>query len=222
MLQMNELKDLNVHDSESLRELPGLGSMKSLTELELRDCTELVLKVSECESLMELPGLRYLKSLTELGLFYCENLSKLSNGTLLGGIIPKWLTLGMQRMRKPEKRGWGEYCVQEDVICKGIVVRLSGVACENDEIAVNISTEDDNILRQIKLPYLRRCHVGIIQEELPSIIKFRSGDIIRCSTTYGTKIVGVYLDKNESGNDYIDIQSNQSLDMDDDSSLKRP
>eukprot|EP01018_Ginkgo_biloba_P009068 Gb_33284 [translate_table: standard] len=121
-------------------------------------------------------------------------------------------------MLKPAKgMRLGEYCVLEDAKCTGIVVCLASVA--GIEV-VNISTEDNKILTHIALPYFN-CYdedrVRIIEEELPSIIKFRSGDIIRCSTEYGTQIVGVYLvlDQNESGNDDVDIQSNQSLDMDD-------
>eukprot|EP01018_Ginkgo_biloba_P015596 Gb_16251 [translate_table: standard] len=129
------------------------------------------------------------------------------------------LQLRMQRMLKPTKGiRLGEYCVLEDAKCTGIVVCLVSVA--GIEV-VNISTEDNKILTHITLPYFNcyedEHHVRIIQEELPSIIKFRSGDIIRCSTSHGTQIVGVYLvlDQNESGNDEGDIQSNQSLHMDD-------
>eukprot|EP01018_Ginkgo_biloba_P036090 Gb_21493 [translate_table: standard] len=289
MSQMNELEVLRVSDCESLTELPGLGSLKSLTKLEL----------SDCESLTELPGLGSLKSLTKLKLYHCENLSELSALTLMESLtdldlegcknvksllgmeglknlkrltvelsvaqtnvrqwiqglsglqilclsanrIPERLKLRMQRMLKLEERGLGEYCVLEDAKCTGIVFCLGVYEYDYQRIVkMNISTEDDKILREFPLPaichirrvgfandwhYYRRIvekefirridivddedkhHVRIIQEELPSnMIKFRSGDIIRCSTD--AEIVGVYLevlDQNESGNDDFYIQS---------------
>ena len=125
-------------------------------------------------------------------------------------------------MVKPVHRGWGEYCVLQDAKCTGILFCLGGLDIgPQDKIVVDIATEDETILKEFTLPFLRRPYdlddgddnLGIAQEELPSIIKFRSGDVIRCFTR--AEILGVYLkvlDQNESGNDDVYIQP---LDMDD-------
>eukprot|EP01018_Ginkgo_biloba_P036247 Gb_26215 [translate_table: standard] len=157
-----------------------------------------------------------------------KGLSGLQVFCLSANRIPEWLKLRLHRMLKPEKRGWDEYWVVEDAKCTGIVVCLRSVA---ETVKVNISTEDNKISRQIELPSLIKYNddenhvgriqedddeydVGIIQEELPSTIKFRSGDIIRCHVDgYGAKIVGVYLvlDQNDSGNDDVYYSTQISL-----------
>ena len=241
--QMNELKVLKLSDCESLTELPGLGSLKSLTEL----------KASYCENLSKLSELALLESLTDLDLQGSQNVKSLAGMELLkylkrlivsgtsmsqtnvgqwiqglSGLqvlclsangIPEWLQVRVQRMLIPENRDLGEYCVMEDAKCTGIVIIIRGGYFTN-QLEVNISTEDEEISRDITLELSRDTgghdHLGVVQEELPSIIKFRSGDVIRCSTR--AEIVGVYLElgQNRGGNDDVDIQSNQSL------SLQRP
>eukprot|EP01018_Ginkgo_biloba_P036101 Gb_04750 [translate_table: standard] len=82
MSQMNELKVLRVISCKSLTELQGLRSLKSLIELELRDCWEFAelpplprgLVQARIGGLTELPGLGSLKSLTELKLTDCREL----------------------------------------------------------------------------------------------------------------------------------------------------
>eukprot|EP01018_Ginkgo_biloba_P036452 Gb_16271 [translate_table: standard] len=321
MSQMNDLKVLNVSYCESLTEFPGLGSLKSLTELMLTDCGELaelpplpaglvqariercsrlkripfnisqlnklkVLNVYHCESLTELPGLGSLKSLTVLDLHHCGNLSDLSGLALLESLtdlnlqrcknvsslagmealnflkrlivsglsvsqinvqqwiikglsglqvlcssanrIPEWLNRSMQQMLKPEKRGLGEYCVLHDTKCTGIVFYVGSVAHNyGGKLTMNISTKYDKISREFTLPFLSsfdedEYHVGILQEELPSIIKFRSGDFIRCSPSAGIVEVYLILDQNESGNNGILSELHEDVYYPTEISVKRP
>eukprot|EP01018_Ginkgo_biloba_P036456 Gb_16268 [translate_table: standard] len=68
MSQMNELKVLDVYFCESLTELPGLGSLKSLTELDLH----------HCGNLSKLSELALLESLANLDLQGCKNVESLA------------------------------------------------------------------------------------------------------------------------------------------------
>eukprot|EP01018_Ginkgo_biloba_P036448 Gb_16275 [translate_table: standard] len=321
MSPMNELRVLNVSYCESLTEFPGLGSLKSLTELMLTDCGELaelptlpaglvqariercsrlkripfnmsqmnklkVLNVYYCESLTELPGLGSLKSLKVLDLHHCGILSELSGLALLESLtdldlqgcknvrslagmealkflkrlivsglsvsqihvqqriiqglsglqvlcssanrIPEWLNRTMQEMLKPEQRGLGEYCVLEDTKCTGIVFYVGLVAHNyGGKLMMNISTKYDKISREFTLPFLGsfdedEYHVGILQEELPSIIKFRSGDFIRCSPSAGIVEVYLILDQNESGNTAISSELPEDVHYPTEIAVKRP
>eukprot|EP01018_Ginkgo_biloba_P036119 Gb_11158 [translate_table: standard] len=89
MSQMNELKVLHVSHSESLTELPGLGSLKSLTELELTNCPKLSkmphlprglvqTRIEWCSQLKTI--LFDMSQMNELKVFYvsnCESLTEL-------------------------------------------------------------------------------------------------------------------------------------------------
>eukprot|EP01018_Ginkgo_biloba_P036085 Gb_12752 [translate_table: standard] len=196
---------LDLQGCKNVRGLAGMEALKYLKRLIVRESTVSQINVRQ----------------------WIEGLSGLQVLCLSANRIPEWLTLRLHRMLKPEERGLGEYCVLEDVKCTRIVLCCPSDAFRRkDETVVNICTGDDEILREFTLPILKRpddlyhdsfvdddeYSVGIVQEELPSIIKFRSGDIIRYSTD--AEIVGVYmevLDLNESGNDDVDIQFNQSL-----------
>eukprot|EP01018_Ginkgo_biloba_P036444 Gb_28627 [translate_table: standard] len=297
MSQMNELKVLNVYYCESLMEFLGLGSLNSVTELELSlGCLRLktisfdVSQMNElkvlnvyyyCESLTELPGLGFVKSLTEMDLHHCGNLSELSglelfesltdldfqgchyveslagmevlnflkrlivSGLCLSQInvqqwiiqvlcssanrIREWLKLRMQRMLKPAQRRLGDYCVLEDTKCTGIVFYVGSVAHNYGwKLTMNGSTKDVKISREfITLPLLSsfeedECHAGILQEEYPFIIKFRSGGFIRCSTSVGSVEVYLILGQNESGNSAILSELPEDMYYPSEISVERP
>eukprot|EP01018_Ginkgo_biloba_P036025 Gb_36253 [translate_table: standard] len=89
MSQMNELKVLRVSYCESLTELPGLGSLKLLTELELRSCTELAelpplprglvqARIEWCSRLKTISfDMSQMNELKLLRVCYCESLTEL-------------------------------------------------------------------------------------------------------------------------------------------------
>eukprot|EP01018_Ginkgo_biloba_P036477 Gb_18407 [translate_table: standard] len=161
------------------------------------------LLLHKCCDVLELPTLP-----EGLVLANISGLSGLQVFCLSANGIPEWLQVRVQRMMKPAKRSLGEYCVLEDAKCTGIVFCLGLVAYQYHEtVVMNISTEGGKILREFPMPFrdffdeIDEHEVGIVQEELPSIIKFRMGDVIHCSSS--AEIVGVYLvlDQNESDMD---------------------
>eukprot|EP01018_Ginkgo_biloba_P036656 Gb_17905 [translate_table: standard] len=244
---------LHVTDCFSIVELPGIGSLESLKELELNYCTGLAelpplprglvqtrikksqmnvmrdLHVNECFSLAELRGLGSMQSLKEMELINCEELAELP--PLPRGLVESDGEGDQHVSNKCSAVDTGVVQFTSIVrICKwnsGMVTIESaknvetckdgGLGCEHFN---RRPTEDEEISRKITLPFCSddEHHLGILQEKLPSLIKLASGDFIRCNTRLGTEIVGVYLevlDQNESGNDDVDIQSNQSRDMED-------
>eukprot|EP01018_Ginkgo_biloba_P036684 Gb_33801 [translate_table: standard] len=227
MSHMNELKLLNVFDCERLTELQGLGGLKSLTVLDLSHCENISelsgleslesltdLNLKGCKNVKSLAGMEVLKSLKRLivnerGVCeinvqqWIQGLSGLQVLCLSANGIPKWLERRMQTMPQPAEGACGKYCVLEDTKCTGIVFCLWMMGPNyGGLLRMNISTEEDTIYREFPLPDLsifdgNEQHVGILQEEIPSIIKFRSGDIIGCSpATLGwgkVQMVGVHL-----------------------------
>eukprot|EP01018_Ginkgo_biloba_P009069 Gb_33283 [translate_table: standard] len=87
--QMNELKVLDVYECGSLTELPGLGSVKSLTELELEDCAELAelpplprglvkARIRECSRLKTISfDVSQMNELKVLDVYQCGSLTEL-------------------------------------------------------------------------------------------------------------------------------------------------
>eukprot|EP01018_Ginkgo_biloba_P036643 Gb_29041 [translate_table: standard] len=196
--------------------LSGLESLESLTDLNLKGW----------KNVKSLAGMEVLKSLKRLIVNersvseinvqqWIQGLSGFQVLCLSANRIPKWLKRRMQTMPQPANGAFGKYCVLEDIKCTGIVFCLWMMGPNyGGLLRMNISTEEDTIYGEFPLPDLssfdgNEQHVGILHEELPSIIKFRSGDIIGCSpATLGwgkVKMVGVHLqmDQNQSGNNEI-------------------
>ncbi|CAN1245424.1 Disease resistance protein L6 [Linum grandiflorum] len=87
--RLESLQTLTFSDCWSLKELPDISSLKSLEELNVDECTELIkvaglekleklekLRMRNCKSIKELPDMSGLKNLKELDVSQCSRLTK--------------------------------------------------------------------------------------------------------------------------------------------------
>eukprot|EP01018_Ginkgo_biloba_P036683 Gb_33802 [translate_table: standard] len=144
-----------------------------------------------CMDEWKLSGLESLESLTDLNLKGCKNVKSLSGMEVLKSL--KRLIVNERSVCEINVQQWIQGCP----VCKYCAY-----------LQIEFQNEEETIYREFPLPELssfdgNEQQVGILQEELPSMIK---GDIIGCSpATSGwgnVQMVGVHLqlDQSDSGN----------------------